>query len=198
METKTHTVNSTVFTRFWKKFRLPIVLLLIVLGLIFGVRSIKHYNVVQKELTNFTSPDGSFALTHPKNWTVQNPGKGAIVATLMTDAVPSSSTMKPYINIAKGPSVGSLEDQYKETVFRYKKLFRNMKIISETTEKMGGEPARVIVLDASLGGKQMHYAVVETTHKDQIYTMTAAASPADGALLDEQLKNIMKSWKFTK
>jgi len=63
---------------------------------------------------------------------------------------------------------------------------------------MGGEPARVIVLDASLGGKDMRYAIVLTTHKDQVYTLTAAAAPADGAILDEQLKTIMKSWKYVK
>lgn len=164
-KTNTLSPRSAKLLAMLKKFRWVIVIAIIIAGLFLFGRGVKHYNTTQKEYVTFTAVDGSFSLEHPRNWTVQLPGKGAIVATLVTDAVPTSSTMKPYINIAKGAVQGSLEDEYKKTIEKYKKLFRNLRVVSEEPTTFGGEPARMIVMEGSVGGRQMHYAVAFTEYK---------------------------------
>ena len=114
-----------------KRFRWVIIGLLIIGGLLLFGKGVKKYNNFQSQYTTFTAVDGSFSLEHPRNWEVQIPGQGAIVATLITDVVPTTSATKPYINIAKGAVKGNLEHSYISAKEQYQKLFKNMKIIEE-------------------------------------------------------------------
>jgi hypothetical protein len=149
-----HTPKNGLLSRLLhvvKKFWLVLVILLVLLLIVFGIRSIKHNNTSQKQLTSFSSTDGVFSVSHPRNWSVKIPSDGsAILATLVTDAVPTSSTIKPYIHIARSPSKGELEAEYATTMGKYKQLFKKMEILSETKEMVDGTPARKIVMNATL------------------------------------------------
>jgi hypothetical protein len=189
-------IDMETVKRFVRRFRWVIVGLLIIGGLLLLGKGVKKYNAYQGNYTKFSAVDGSFSLEHPRNWSVQIPGKGALVATLMTDSVPTTSTFKPYINIAKGAVKGNLEKEYATAKDKYQKLFRNVKIISEKQVKFGGTPAKMLVMEGSVGGKAMHYTIAFAEHNGEIYTLSAASSPSDAAILDTQFMKVLDSWTF--
>ncbi len=163
---------------------------------------VRHYNANQQAYTTFTSTDNSFDVQYPRGRQVQLPeasAGGALVASFVTDdeSMQTSSNVKPYVNIAKGAVVWKLDDVYAATLEKYKKLFKNVEITSQTKDRINGENARIVAFDGALGGRKMHYIVVFIPHNDTIYTVTAASSPADSAVLGKELDVMLSTWKFT-
>ena len=162
---------------------------------------VKYYNNSQKWYTTFTSVDKTFSVDYPRSRQVQLPktDQGAIVASFVTDndSLKTTSNIKPYVNIAKGAVAGNIDDVYAQTIEKYKKLFKNVQIISEGKDRINGENARKVVFEGTLGGRKMHYVVVFIEYKQMIFTITAASAPVDAQILGKELEIILSTWKFT-
>ncbi len=186
-----------ILQKYWKNIA---VALWIIVLLVWGYFLIRKYNATQQWYTTFTSIDKSFAVQYPRTRDVQLPQSdaGAIVASFTTnnDTLETKSNAKPYINIAKGAVAGKLDDVYATTVTKYKKLFKNMKVISEGNERVNGENGKKLVFEGTLWWRNMHYAIVFVPYKDTIYTLTAASAPVDATLLSKELDTMLSTWKF--
>lgn len=53
-------------------------------------------------------------------------------------------------------------------------------------------------MEGNVGGKMLHYAIAFAERNGEIYTLTAASSPADASLLDKQFIKVLESWQFEK
>jgi hypothetical protein len=179
------------FAKRWKLLLVALVVLLVLVGMY-----IKKYNLTQKQYVTFSSPDQSFSLQHPRSWDVQVLNKGALVAAFITDERVDLTGPKPYINIAKGAVQGQLDDVYKDTLEKYKKLFHDVKIISETNGIINGSNAKKLIFDGTLGGKKIRYIVVVMDENGILYTITAASGQADSANLEEQVNKMLSTWSF--
>lgn len=116
----------------WKLLVVALIVLLVLLGIY-----IKKHNQELKGYVTFSSPDNSFSVQHPRSWNAETLNKGALVATFTTDERKDFTNNKPYINIAKGAVQGKLDEVYASTLEKYKKLFRNMTIVTQTNGKVG-------------------------------------------------------------
>ena len=183
---------KSFFTKRWKL--LLLILVLVIIGLWF---SIKKHNVEQKDYVLFSSPDQSFSVQHPRNWDVQIVNKWALVATFMTEERKDPSSVRPYINIAKGAVQWKLDEVYTATVEKYKKLFKTMVIVSETSWQINWSDARKLVFDGTIGGRKTRYIVVVMDEKGILYTITAASADTDSAELEMQVNKMLATWQFT-
>lgn len=92
--------------------------------------------------------------------------------------------------------MGSLDEVYQTAVGKYKKLFKDVTIISEDNERVGGVNAKKIVFTGTLWWRHMHYVIVITQYNGTIYTITAGAAPVDAKLLSDMLEVFLSTWKF--
>jgi len=157
---------------------------------------LKRYNIYQSGYVTYTSRDKSFSIEHPRNWLPQWEWKGAIVVSFATDSIPETSTVQPYINIAKWAMTWSLAEVYSGTLGEYQKLFRTFQIQSQSDDKINWADAKRLIFDGTLGWRSRRYEVVVCSKDSVIYTITASSAPAVFDQVSKQVDRIIASWKF--
>jgi hypothetical protein len=61
---------------------------------------------------------------------------------------------------------------------------------------LGGEWAKKLVFDGTLGGRLVRYTVVLTRYEDVIYTLTSSSSQTDYDAVKPTLDGVLGTWKF--
>lgn len=170
-----------------------------ILAILVGVWVIlKTHNKQQLAPNGFTSPDGSFSTSLPNAWRAQiaESNKGAILATMVTDSIQSTSNLKPYINFAKGGVKGDLPTVYAETRQKYEKLFKNFQVTQESDIILWWQPAKQLVFNGIIWGKMLRYMIVMAIFNGEVYTVTASATQADYPQVEPVLAELVAKWQF--
>ncbi len=172
------------------------VALLILLGVM--TRAVKKNNVYKAGHETFQSLDSTFVVDYPRTWEVQVGNRGAIEATFVNKDKIQVDWKYSYIHISKW-AMGSttVEEAYAEAMQKYSALFKKMEIVAEENTKVDGAPAKMVVFDGTLGGKSMSYAIVVFVKDGITYVATSAGDAGWTKELQQNLNNMLSSWKFT-
>ncbi len=179
-----------------KNLKISLIVVLVIALIVWWVFLLKRYNDSRVSPSAYISPDGTFALEIPKTWSAQIPDAWSIVVTFINNDINTTSQAKPYINIAKWWLQWDIDQVYAETVGKYKRLFKKFEIVEETEIKLGGEWAKKLVFDGTLGGRLVRYTVVLTRYEDVIYTLTSSSSQTDYEAVKPTLDGVLGTWEF--
>lgn len=159
---------------------------------------VKKNNTYKEWHDTFKSMDGSFSVDYPRTWEVQIWNRGAIEATFVNKEQVQVDWKYSYIHISKWVIwSANVEDAYAEAMQKYSNLFKKMEIVSEQSLKVDSTPAKMVVFNGTLGGKDMSYAIVVFVKDGVTYVGTATGEPNAYKELQQQLNGMLSSWKFT-